>query len=615
MFLVGGIFLSMLESILEQQIGETALNVAKAVATMPTVIEAFKHPNPSQILQPLAEEIRQKTGASFVVIGNKDGIRYSHPIPERIGQSMVGGDNPPVLEEGKAYISKATGSLGPSIRGKVPIFDENGSIIGVVSVGFLINQIDETIHAYQKKALLFISGGLLIGIIGSSYIANGIKKSILNLEPDEIASLFQERNAILESIREGIIAINENGHITLANQAACKLIGTSSADDLIGKHIREVLPQSRLPEVLKTGKSEYDDEFIIGQEEVIVNRVPIFHGNKIVGAVSSFRKKTEIDQLTKQLSQVQAYADALRSQTHEYSNKLYTISGLIQLGSYQEAIELINKETADYQELVQFLMSAVPDTIIAAFLLGKYNRAHELKITFVLDKQSTLRDLPEHINREKLVTILGNLIDNAFEAVLENNKPEKKVTLFMTDLGHDLIFEIEDNGKGIPDPLLDSIFKKGISTKKQEGRGIGLYLVHKAVQSLNGYVTVTPGQEGGALFTVVIPKQLADQEEVDHLLGTVGKGSVSSQSEVPKGINPLTLQKVEEVIRETQTNSITAEELGQQIGVSRTTSRRYLEYLVSIGKVRADLAYGAVGRPERRYYLKSPAQKNQESLS
>ncbi|GGK29200.1 hypothetical protein GCM10010965_22580 [Caldalkalibacillus thermarum] len=379
----------MLESILEQQIGETALNVAKTVATMPTVIEAFKHPNPSQILQPLAEEIRQKTGASFVVIGNKDGIRYSHPIPERIGQSMVGGDNPPVLEERKAYISKATGSLGPSIRGKVPIFDENGSIIGVVSVGFLINQIDETIHAYQKKALLFISGSLLIGIIGSSYIANGIKKSILNLEPDEIASLFQERNAILESIREGIIAINENGHITLANQAACKLIGTSSADDLIGKHIREVLPQSRLPEVLKTGKSEYDDEFIIGQEGVIVNRVPIFHGNKIVGAVSSFRKK-------------------------------------------------------------------------------------------------------------KLVTILGNLIDNAFEAVLENNKPEKKVTLFMTDLGHDLIFEIVDNGKGIPDPLLDSIFKKGISTKKQEGRGIGLYLVHKAVQSLNGYVTVTPGQEGGA---------------------------------------------------------------------------------------------------------------------
>lgn len=210
------------------------------------------------------------------------------------------------------------------------------------------------------------------------------------------------------------------------------------------------------------------------------------------------------------MTQVQSFAEALRAQAHEYSNKLYTISGLIQLQSYGEALKFISKETTGYQDLIQFLMKAVPDTLIAAILLGKYTRAQELKIDFELDPESSLRDLPETVNREKIVTILGNLLENAFEAVLDSGKEERKVKLFMTDLGEDLIFEVEDSGNGIPDDQVGRIFSKGYTTKDHDGnraRGLGLYLVDKSVKYLNGYITLSESDGGGAVFTVVIPKK------------------------------------------------------------------------------------------------------------
>jgi two-component system CitB family sensor kinase len=503
---LGSLFSHMLSETLEDQIGKRALHVSETVASIPAVIAAFNDPRPWEAIQPIAEEVRIKTGAEFIVVGNKDGIRYSHPIPERIGNPMVGGDNHGALEEGRSYVSKAVGSLGPSLRGKVPIINDEGEVIGIVSVGFLIEDIEDTIGIYELRVVILIIVVLAIGIIGALQIGVGFKKAIFGLEPSEIGSLFQERSAILESIREGIIAINGQGKITMVNKAAYQILGIEPQNSVLGEQIINVLPHTKMLEVLKTGQSQFDHEIEVGKNEVIVSRVPIIYDGNVKGVVSSFRNKTEIDQLTKELSQVQGYAEALRAQTHEYSNKLYMISGLVQLGSNQEAIELIHKETSDYQELVQFLMSNVPDTLIAAILLGKYNRALELKVEFMINQESSMREIPPVINREKLVTVLGNLLDNAFESVLEANQ-DKRVHLFMTDLGHDLIFEIEDSGVGLSDDMAKLIFKKGYSTKNGDDRGIGLHLVDKSVKYLGGYVTVTKSESGGAVFTVVIPKE------------------------------------------------------------------------------------------------------------
>ena len=217
---LGGIFYYIMTSALEDQIGTRALKVAETVASMPEVQQAFQLKDPSAVIQPIAEKVREKIDAEYIVVGNREGIRYSHPLPERIGKEMVGGDNGPVLE-GHSIISKAIGSLGPSLRGKAPIFDDNGQVIGIVSVGFLTEDIAHITAAYQSRIEMISLIVLVVGLVGSVLIANNVRRSIHGLEPKEIGALYTEKKAILESIREGIIAINQEGIITMANRYAC----------------------------------------------------------------------------------------------------------------------------------------------------------------------------------------------------------------------------------------------------------------------------------------------------------------------------------------------------------------------------------------------------------
>jgi two-component system, CitB family, sensor kinase len=501
------LFQHMFATTLKEQIGMRALNVAETVAATPLVRDAFRQPDPHQQIQPFAEMIRRKTGAEYVVVGNRQEIRYAHPLPDRIGKKMVGGDNDEVLK-GKAIISEAVGSLGPAIRGKAPIFDQQGNVIGIVSVGFLLEDIDNIVWSYSAKIFLFSIFALLLGVIGAVVIAKTVKKSIHGLEPKEIGLLYQEKQAILEAIREGIIAVNHEGIITMVNKTAMELLGYKKEYDVLGKYILHIIPHSRLPEVIRTGKAEYDDETILGEETVIANRIPIVDkkGN-VIGAVSTFRNKSELYRLTKELSQLKSYADALRAQTHEFSNKLYLISGLIQLESYEEALELITKETNLQQDIVRFVMKEIPDPIVGGLLIGKFNRANELKIQFDIDRQSSFKDVPQHIDRDHLVTIIGNIIDNAMEAVLHNGRDEKRVTVFLTDLGDDLIIEVEDNGPGIQAEIADQIFERGFSTKAAVHRGYGLDLVKKSLMVLGGHITYQSEQGKGTVFTIIIPKQ------------------------------------------------------------------------------------------------------------
>lgn len=495
----------------KSQIGSKALNLAISVASIPELRQAFDDPAPSLAIQPLVEEIRRQTDAEFIVVGNREGIRYSHPIPSRIGQPMVGGDNGPVFE-GQSIISEATGTLGLSLRGKTPIYGERGDIIGVVSVGFLIEDINQEAYRFRSAIIAVASVALLMGVAGAAGIAGNIKRSIMGLEPEDIGRLYQEKEAVLESIHEGILAVDHKGVITMVNQNALSLLGTELQTGLIGRPVLDVLPYSTLPDVIRTGIAEFDKEAVVGDNVVVVNRLPVKNRDgKVIGAVASFRNKSELYLLTQQLSQLKQYADGLRAQTHEYSNKLYTISGLIQLESYQEAIEFITRETNSHSDLLRFIVKEIPDPIIGGLLLGKINRAHELKITLVIDEESSFRDVPPSADRNLLVTVLGNLLDNAMEAAL-NNRQERFVTVFLTDLGRDLIVEVEDNGPGIPPEWMDKIYIAGFSTKDGEKRGYGLSLVKRAVDQLGGMLEYHNVPGGGTRFAVAIPKRRRDIE-------------------------------------------------------------------------------------------------------
>jgi len=494
----------LVSSILEEYIGRNALNVSKTVSLTTVVHEGLKNKNSTQI-QLYAESVRKATGARFVVVGDHEGRRYSHPVPERIGKLMVGGDNPRALERGEAYVSKAVGTLGPSMRGKVPIFANSGKVIGVVSVGYLQETVESVTEGYLQRVLLWVFGLFLLGGIGTWLIARNVKQSIFGLEPVEIARLFMERNAILDSIREGVVAINDKGQVTMLDHEAAKILKIPPESG-IGISIESILPQTRMLEVLKSGEEQFDQEMIIGGIEVIVNRVPIWQNDRVAGVVSSFRRKDEIDRMAQELTQIQEYSEVLRTQTHEYSNKLHTLAGLIQLGSHQEALDLIGRETSGYQELLGTLAETVPEPLLSAIILGKYNRAQELRINFQLDPESRMIDIPKKINREKIVTILGNLLENALEAAQENTSGKRMVQLSMTDFGNDLIFEVEDSGSGIEDESVDLSLQHGFTTKSGTGRGIGLSLVHENLKYLGGHLTVVRSSLGGMRFTIYIPK-------------------------------------------------------------------------------------------------------------
>jgi len=494
----------LVSSILEEYIGRNALNVSKTVSLTTVVHEGLKNKNSTQI-QLYAESVRKATGARFVVVGDHEGRRYSHPVPERIGKLMVGGDNPRALERGEAYVSKAVGTLGPSMRGKVPIFANSGKVIGVVSVGYLQETVESVTEGYLQRVLLWVFGLFLFGGIGTWLIARNVKQSIFGLEPVEIARLFRERNAILDSIREGVVAINDKGQVTMLDHEAAKILKIPPESG-IGTSIESILPQTRMLEVLKSGEEQFDQEMIIGGIEVIVNRVPIWQNDRVAGVVSSFRRKDEIDRMAQELTQIQEYSEVLRTQTHEYSNKLHTLAGLIQLGSHQEALDLIGRETSGYQELLGTLAETVPEPLLSAIILGKYNRAQELRIIFQLDPESRMIDIPKKINRGKIVTILGNLLENALEAAQENTSGKRTVLLSMTDFGNDLIFEVEDSGSGIEDESVDLSLQHGFTTKSGTGRGIGLSLVHENLKYLGGHLTVVRSSLGGMRFTIYIPK-------------------------------------------------------------------------------------------------------------
>ena len=501
----GGLYTAMIGEVLEDQIGKRALQVSRTVAQIPLVKQQIVKEYPEGHLQTLAEQIRREVGAEFIVIGNRDGIRFSHPKTDRLGKKMVGGDNAPALERGESYVSRAVGTLGPSIRGKVPIFSEDGSIIGVVSVGYLQENVRGIIYDQQLKMGALEGVLVVFGILGAVSISNRFKRAIFGLEPEQIARLLTERETIIDSIREGIVAIDREAKVTVVNRQAIDILGKDSEAQVIGQPIRNVLPGAKLSRILSGGEQRHDQELEVNDAIMLINTVPMLEKGEIIGAVASFRRRDELDILAKQFSQVKEYSEMLRAQTHEYSNKLHTIAGLIQTDHNREALELICQETAGYQGLIAFLAKAVPYPVLAAFIIGKYNHAQELRIDFEIDPDSQLKDVPSELSREKLVTILGNLIDNAFDAALQGGN-QTKVKLSMTDVGNDLVFEIEDSGTGIPTERSEQIFKRGFTTK-QNDRGQGLYLVDKALKDLGGQITLGNSDLGGALFSVFIPKR------------------------------------------------------------------------------------------------------------
>ncbi|MBL4831967.1 MAG: sensor histidine kinase [Aliivibrio sp.] len=492
-----------------QDTGEKALGIAKFLAQSPAVIVALKTQSPHLITEKI-ESMRFSINATFIVIGDTNGIRYTHPIAERIGKKMKGGDNSRALQLGQSYVSFAKGSLGNSVRGKTPVFDGNGDVIGVVSVGYLLTSIDDKVEHF----LNFLIGMALLVVLANAFFSNFIAKrfqsSILGFEPEEFGRLYVELEVTLSTIKEGVISIDSEGVVRSMNRSACDILELNS-EEVLHKKLKDVLPESDLSDILLTHHTQHDVDVILNGHAIVANRKLIRVDDRIVGAVSSFRLKDEITELIKQLSQIREYADLLRSQTHEHRNKLNTISGLIQLGKTEEVLRLIGQETQHYQQLIRFLRETINEPVVAGILLGKSERARELGLIFDIDEGSHLDPLPEHVRAEDVVTVLGNFIDNAFDACISEGSLQQKqkvVSVSISDYGQEIIIEVEDNGCGLPQNVnQQQLMERGVSTKSNKNRGVGLYLVQQIINQYKGQLVMESKNNEGTRMTVFIPKK------------------------------------------------------------------------------------------------------------
>lgn len=506
---IGGFVNHFMADSLEVQLGEQAMAVAESIALNPEISGAFAEEDPAAIIQPLVSPIQQATDAEFIVVGNVDEIRYSHPNPEQIGRKMVGEDNRRALENGESYISRATGSLGNSMRAKVPVYGED-EIIGVVSVGFLADDIPTLTGDYRKELWLMLLVIALVALLVSIAIASYIKRILHGLEPEEISHLLFQKETILQSTHEGIIAVNGNGDITLLNQMAQQLLFSKieDAEKLIGQPIHQLFPASDLPEVLQTKESHFDREQLVGEHAVYVNSRPIVYEDAVVGAVYTFRHKTEIDKLTKELSSVKQYANALRAQTHEFANKLYTISGLLYLDRKEDALDFIRLEQDVQQEWIRQLIEKVSDPLISGILIGKMSQAGERQIQLMIDPESRLTGILSDTQRQALLSAIGNLLDNAMDAVKSQPPENRRVSLYFTDVGEDILFEIDDSGQGIPPEKADDLFIEGFSSKPGSDRGYGLSTAQRLITLAGGDIHIEESEFGGACFVVSLPKEV-----------------------------------------------------------------------------------------------------------
>lgn len=490
-----------MERNMKDQIGQNALSIARLVASLPEIRAACQAPDPAAALGPLVEKIQERTGVNFVVVMDMNGIRYTHPNRSLIGLRFTGGDEGPALK-GEEYYSAAVGISGPSIRGFAPVYDAQGRQIAAVAVGIFQGGIYRALHELRWAILSTAVWGLFVGLFGAVLLATRIKRAIFNLEPIEIATLQQEQQAMLYSLREGIIAINSEGRISIANEEARRIMGLGP--ECVGRPIEELIPSTRLPQVMATGRPEYDQEQFINGRVILTNRVPVLVNGRVVGALATFRDRTEVQSLMEELTGVKQLVTALRAQSHEFLNKLHTILGLIQLGEYEEAVRFISQTSSQQQQLVTLVVRRLKNPAVAGLLLGKTAEAREHQVRLIIRPGSHLEDLPPLFDTYQMVAVLGNLVQNAIEAV-ENEPPERReVAVSIYGRPDRLEFFVHDRGPGIPPDIRRDIFEPTFSTK-EEGRGLGLHLVKEHVQAAGGRIQLRSSARG-TTFRIVIPR-------------------------------------------------------------------------------------------------------------
>ncbi|XXN64687.1 sensor histidine kinase [Enterobacter ludwigii] len=483
------------------QLEDKAMAVARTLADSPEIQRALAFPPDGTRIQPIAKAVEETNNLLFITVTNMDGIRYSHRNPELIGKHFIGDDLEPALR-GHENVSVNKGSLAKALRVFTPVYNDQHQQIGVVAIGISLDAVSVQINESRWSILWTIFIGTLAGAIGTFVLVRVLKRILFGLEPYEISTLFEQRQAILNSLKEGVVAMDEQAQVTLVNQAARSLLNESMGT-ISGERIYDAsVIHDHLRDVLHSGRARRDEELNVNGRVLLSNTVPVRSQGRIIGAVCTFRDKTEISQLMQRLTGMVNYVDALRERSHEFMNKLHVILGLLHMKNYTQVESYILKTANNYQTEIGFLLDKIKSPVIAGFLLSKINRASDCGHRLTISDASFLPDSGNEQQMAALITVIGNLIENALDAMSEQVEGEIHVMLHYQNGW--LTCEVSDDGPGIEADRLSTIFEKGFSTKG-ENRGVGLFLLQQQTENLGGSVSVESEPGVFTQFLVQLP--------------------------------------------------------------------------------------------------------------
>ncbi|SED38468.1 two-component system, CitB family, sensor kinase [Streptomyces sp. 2224.1] len=521
MVLATGLFLAPLSSELDDQAMRRALSIAQTTAAAPDLARELVTTEPAAHgpVQAEAERIRTATGALYVVVMDTHGVRWSHTHTDEIGRHVS--TDPSRTLAGRQVRQIDTGTLGRSARAKVPLRDERGRIVGAVSVGIAYDSVRGRLFGTIPALLRYAGAALAVGVLAAVALSRRLRRRTHGVAFADISALLDEREAMLHGIREGVVAFDRRGRIRLVNDEAARLLGLDAR--AAGRALDEVLPPGRTTDVLAGRVDGTDLLAVSGGRVLVANRMPTQDG----GAVVTLRDRTELELLGRELDGTQGLLDALRAQDHEHANQLHTLRGLLELGRYERAVEFVSEVASAQRASAEQIAERVHDPLLSALLVGKAAVAAERGVSLRVSSTTLLPDAV--VDPRDLVTVLGNLIDNALDATGERRRDEPFVEVELRAEHTTAVLRVSDTGPGVPPELRERIFAEGWSTKAaarapgtapsarpvafHRGRGIGLALVRRLAERYGGMARVTARAGGGAVFTVVLPEALARHDD------------------------------------------------------------------------------------------------------
>ena len=482
-------------------------NVAEAIAKSPLIVDAEysntdSYPLLKEYLDSLCDTLKDIDVISVVT---KESTRLYHSNEELIG-TVYDGTIPDFKEKSRDYYTTTdNGPSGTQRRAYAAIYDEEGNYVGFVMAIMLMKNIkNETIQIILTFILITIIA-ILIELFISAELSDKIKKSLLGYEPDVFTSMFRMRDNILESLDEGIVAVDKVGKVQFINKSAVEMLTTDGKEDsFIGKYVSNL--SNTIPALKPLCASEISRSVSSAYDNILIDTIPIKENDSVTGTVGILHDRKEYTKLMEDLTGTRYLVDSMRANNHDFTNKLHVILGLIQMEMYDEATSYIQNITMVQRETISKVMNCINEPAIAALLIGKIARASELNVKFVLREGCYYSSADISLPSEVLVTVIGNLIENAFESMNDMNYDGQKELLFgMYSKPGALLITADDTGSGISDSNIGRIFENGFSTKGS-GRGTGLYQVKNLIEAAGGKINVESQEGIGTSFTVSFKK-------------------------------------------------------------------------------------------------------------